>query len=150
VVDYLGKFLHSQSLQQSMHNNAAAYLTKKALLHASEGAIGRRRPDPLLSTNDTSDKRINEGERLNLTWILNIPSEDKRSVHDDITIAVIFFDHSKGNGKFAKDDAVTILPHNNSIWGTLKNVFSPSVAAPVPASWSKYKELQVQNKVTDK
>lgn len=63
--------------------NAATYLIRAALLHASEHAVGRRRKE-------------NEG----LSWILQLPAEAKRSYHDDVTVAVAFFDQE---GKFPAD-----------------------------------------------
>lgn len=81
VVEYVGEWLSLQKAENARLaqasffstsspapawcRNASTYLIKAALTHASEFAIGRRR-------------RENE----NLSWILQLPKEAKRSYHD--------------------------------------------------------------------
>ena len=64
------------------YDNASTFLISRALLHASEKQIGRR---------------VSEAE--NLSWILRLPMSVRRNVHDDVSILVVFFDHSGRAGK---------------------------------------------------
>lgn len=57
--------------------NASSYLIEAALKHASEHAIGRR-----------------SKPAENLSWIMQLPVEMKRNVHDDVSVIVVLFDHS--------------------------------------------------------
>jgi serine/threonine protein phosphatase PrpC len=73
VTKYVGEFMADASARDRHKGNCAAFLTEKALLHASEYAIGRR------------------GAEKNLAWVLSLPTEAKRNFHDDITVMVLFF-----------------------------------------------------------
>lgn len=121
VVEYVGEFLHNPQLQADMRNNASAYLTKQALQAASESAIGRR---------TVTLSGVGGAENLNLSFILQLPPSKKRNYHDDITVLVVFFDHTKGNNTFEKEDA---LPAQSGWFGT-KSI--------VPASYPQLQAIR--------
>eukprot|EP01083_Nonionella_stella_P013839 38944_1 len=74
VVDHAADFLSSP---KDTDTNLSAYLVEKALLAASEYRYGRI------------------GEENNLNLVLNLkPGPDRRRVHDDVTVLVVFFNSS--------------------------------------------------------
>jgi serine/threonine protein phosphatase PrpC len=81
VVESLGNWVENKENQRI---SASSHLIKKALLTASESEIGRR----------------SGGENVNLSWIVGLDPGTRRLVHDDLSVLVVFFDHS---GKFEND-----------------------------------------------
>ena len=76
----------SSSAVSALYDNVSTFLISRVLLHASEKQIGRR-----------------GSESDNLSWMLRLPMSVRRNVHDDISVLVLFFDHSGG---LQKDTAV--------------------------------------------
>ena len=87
----------SSSSVSPLLDNVSSFLISRALLHASEAQIGRRAT-----------------EAENLSWILRLPVAQRRNVHDDVSIIVVFFDHSAattgGQDGQPQDDATLSPP----------------------------------------
>jgi len=99
VVHHVGTFLNDPGLRKRHSNNAGAYLIERALLAAAEHAVGRR-----------------DSPERSLTWITQVPITHRRSLHDDITVIVVFLDSPEAAKKNASDlltgkvDPSTVLP----------------------------------------
>ena len=73
VVKYVSDYLEDSSVR-SRYPNCAHYLIEKALLHASQRAIGKRK------------------DEHNLSWVASLTPGDRRNVHDDVTAMVVFLE----------------------------------------------------------
>merc|ERR1719242_527754 len=90
VVQYVGAILDGKV--DLREDNVSTLLVRKALLAAAQHFDGRLR-----------------SEELNLTALLNLNDKFKRSVHDDITVVTMFFDHSKQD----RTETVSVKEQNN-------------------------------------
>ena len=115
----------SASAASALYDNVSTFLISRVLLHASEKQIGRR-----------------GSETENLSWTLRLPMSVRRNVHDDISILVLFFDHS---GRMDKDEPVGYDP---PLPGPLQRALDEGEA--VPGGSSNAAEawpVQIQSKL---
>ena len=70
----------------SAYDNVSSFLISRALLHASEKQVGRLK-----------------SEADSLSWALRVALPQRRHVHDDLSVLVVFFEHT---GKWEKDGPV--------------------------------------------
>lgn len=121
VVDLVGEWMQRKAQHKpNTHPTAAAHLTEAALVAASEYSIGRRNT-----------------QKENISWVLQLPESKRRSIHDDITVLVTFFDH---DSKYPSDMPETSTSKGPAIPPTLdraikQNIVVPpakSIVAPLP------------------
>jgi pyruvate dehydrogenase phosphatase len=92
--------------------NAATFLIRSALQHASEARFGRRRK-----------------ENENLSLVLQLPSDKKRNFHDDVSVVVLFFDQS-ASANFPADDPVALPTTGPPVPPTLARAIAAHLKAP--------------------
>jgi len=131
VVDYVGDFIAKRGTAQQITDNASTLLIEKALLRAGEKHAERFYR---VASQAVGVAPSDEHVRAHLSYVITLPKDFKRKVHDDITVVVVFF--------------------NNS--ATTKPAVTPSVSTPAPATpalsptlqwWQQHKAIAATQNV---